>query len=69
MLMDLIKELVLELARTLLLEGLCRHVKEGASRLLTRRQARRRRAFYGWLRSRHGRQLLHRLTTPEGEEL
>lgn len=69
MLLVLLKEFVLELTRTLLLEGLCRHVKETVSRSLARRQSRRRRAFYRWLHSRHSQRLLHRLTTAEDEDL
>jgi hypothetical protein len=68
-LLDLLKEFALELARTFLLEGVCRHVKETVRRSLAKRQSRRRRAFYRWLRSRHNQRLLHRLTTAEDEEL
>jgi hypothetical protein len=69
MLLDLLQELVLELARTFLLEGLCQHVKENVRRSLAKRQARRRQAFYRWLRSRHSQRLLHRLITAEDEDL
>ena len=53
MLLDLLKELVLELARTFLLEGLCKRVKKTVSRSLARRRSRGRLAFYRWLHSRH----------------
>jgi len=69
MLLDLLKEFALELARTLLVEGLCRHVKETVSLFLSRRRSRRRRVFYRWLHTRYSKRLLHRLITAEKEDL
>jgi hypothetical protein len=69
MLIDVLKELVLELIRTLFLEELCQRVKH---RLVTRahqRRLRRHQTLLRWLHIRHRERLLHRITTGTIEKL
>ena len=62
MLIDLLKELALELLRALFLEEFCQRVREGLARRVRLHRSGRR----AWLRQlhiRHRERLLHRLTT------
>jgi len=63
MLIDLLKEFVLELVRAFFLEELCQRVKGRVARRAYRRRFRRHEALMRWLHSRHRERLLHRLTT------
>jgi len=69
MILDLLKEFVLELLRALVLEELCQRVK---NHLNTRRHRRRTKRWQSLLRRiqlRHRDRLLHRLTTEAGANL
>jgi len=69
MLVDLLKELMLEFLRSFFLEELCQRVK---SRLVTRacrQRLRRRQALLRWLHIRHRDRLLHRITTDPKQKL
>ena len=63
MLMDFIRDFFLELLKTTLVEGLFEHGKRQLLRRLEKRRRLRHRRFYTWLRTRHGRRLVHRLVT------
>ena len=69
MLIDLLKEFVLELLRALFLEELCQRVKNGLVQHVHRRRLRRHQALLRWLHIRHRDQLLHRLITGAGKKL
>jgi hypothetical protein len=69
MLIDLIKEVILELLRALYLEDLCRRVKRGLRQRVDRRSLRRRQAWLRHLHIRNRDRLLHRLTTGKSEKL
>ena len=63
MLIDLVKELVLELLRILVIEDLCQRVKERIASLAFRGNARGREQLFHRLHVRHRDRLLHRITT------
>ncbi len=63
MLIDLLKEFVLELLRTLFLEDLCQRVKSHLAKRTARRCLRRHEDLLRLLHVRHRDRLLHRLTT------
>lgn len=69
MFIDLIKELVLELIRTLLLEDICQRVKEGLVMRKCSRRLRSHQALCRWLHIRNRDRLLHRIATGHREEL
>jgi len=69
MLMDLLREFILELLRALFWEELCQRVKERLLERARRRGLRRRQALLHWLRIRHRKQLLHRITTGAQKKL
>jgi hypothetical protein len=69
MIMDLLKELVLELLRALFLEELCQRVKLHLARRIHQRRLRRHKAVLRWLHIRHRERLLHRLTTGAATKL
>lgn len=69
MLIDLLKELLMELLRALFLEGFCQRVKAKILERSYLRRLRRRQALDRWLRVRHRDRLLHRLTTGEQQKL
>ena len=69
MLLDLIKEFVLELLRALFLEELCQRVKNQFVTAAHRRRLRRHEALLRWLHIRHRDRLLHRITTGSDLEL
>ena len=63
MFIDLLKELMLELIRALLLEDLCQGVKNGLVTRRHQRRLRRHQALLRWLHVRNRDRLLHRITT------
>jgi hypothetical protein len=63
MLIDLLKELILELTRTLFLEELCQRVKARLAERRSRRRIRRHQALLRRLHIQHRDRLLHRLIT------
>ena len=69
MLIDLLKEFILELLRALFLEELCQRVKTHFIKRTHRRRLRRHQALLRWLHIRHREKLLHRLTTGGEEKL
>ena len=69
MLLDLLKEFMLELLRTLFLEELCQRVKNRLAQRVHRRRLRRRQALLRWLHIRPRDKLLHRLTTGADKKL
>lgn len=69
MLIDLLKEFILELMRVLFLEALCRRVKNHLETRAHKRGVRRHQALLRWLQVRHREQLLHKLTTGAEEKL
>ena len=69
MLIDLLKEFMLELLRALFLEGLCQRVKARLAQRVQRHRLHRHQALLCWLHIRHRDRLLHRLTTGADEEL
>ena len=69
MLIDLLKELLLELLRALFLEELCQRVKNSLLGHIRRRRHRRHQALLRWLHVRRRDRLLHRITTETTEEL
>lgn len=69
MLIDLLKEFVLELLRALFLEDLCQRVKNRFATRAHQRRLRRHQDLLRWLHLRHRDRLLHRLTTEADEKL
>ena len=69
MLIDLLKEFVLELLRALFLEDLCQRVKNQLVTRARRRRHCRHQALLGRLQFRHREKLLHRLTTGANKKL
>ena len=69
MLLELLKQLIIELLRVLFIEDLCRYVKNGYVRYQEQRRTLRHHALMRWIRLRHRYRLLHRLTTEPPQEL
>jgi hypothetical protein len=69
MLLDLLKEFMLELLRALFLEGFCQRVKNRLAQRVHRHRLRRHQALMRWLHIRHRDNLLHRLTTGADRKL
>lgn len=69
MLLDLLKEVLLELVRAFLLEGLCQRVKDALVTARHRRRMLRHQALFRWLQMRDRNRLLHRITTGEIQKL
>jgi len=69
MLLDLLRELFLELLRAFFLEDLCQRVKGKFAERRNRRRVRRHQAMLRWLHIRHRQRLLHRITTAGDQEL
>jgi hypothetical protein len=66
---DLLKELAMELLRALFLEELCQRVKDKAVFYVAQKRSRRRDRFYRSLHIRHRERLMHRLITEGRQDL
>ena len=60
---ELFYQFALELLRALLIDALSERVRKRLLQVISRRQAFRRARFYGLLKTRHSRRLLHKLRT------
>ena len=69
MLIDLLKELVLELLRKLFLEELCQRVKEKLGERARRRRLRPKQSLFRQFHIHHRDRLLHKLTTGANKKL
>jgi len=69
MLIDLLKDVLLELIRALFVEELCQRVKKLLQACAQRQRIRRREELLKWLHLRHRQKLLHKLTTEAQDKL
>lgn len=69
MLIELLREIILEIIRALFLEELCRRVRERITERTRRQRVRRYQVLLHRFHVRHRKRLMHRLTTGGGGNL